>query len=116
MRRDVPAVAVDGFCPVELGLHGRWVQGDPRWTVVYKGYIYRLSGTAQRQEFLANPEKYVPANGGFDPVVSMTQRRNVPGHVNFSAAYNGRIYMFSSAATQEYFHNNPEPYADMTAK
>ncbi len=109
-RPDSPPVAVGGFCPVELSLHGRWVQGDPRWTVVHKGFIYRLSGSVQRQEFLANPEKFIPANGGFDPVVTVTQRRNVPGQVNFCAAYKGRIYMFSSAATQEYFRNNPEPY------
>jgi YHS domain-containing protein len=115
-RQDAPAVAVEGFCPVELALHGRWVQGDPRWTVVYKGTIYRLSGAAQRQEFLANPEKYVPANNGCDPVVSITQRRNIPGQVSFCAAYQGRIYMFASAATQEYFHNNPEPYVEGATK
>ena len=94
---------VDGFCPVELSLHGRWVQGDPRWTVVYKGFIYRFSGNAQRQEFLANPEKFIPGNGGFDPVISFAEKRNVPGQINFCAAYKGRIYMFSSAATQEIF-------------
>ncbi|MGA2062065.1 MAG: hypothetical protein ABSG67_16390 [Thermoguttaceae bacterium] len=115
-RRDAMPLAVDGFCPVELSLHGRWVQGDPRWTVVYKGFIYRLSGSVQRQEFLANPEKFIPANGGFDPVVSVTQRRNVPGQVNFCAAYKGRIYMFSNAATQDYFRNNPEPYLIGTVK
>ncbi|MGA2799177.1 MAG: hypothetical protein ABSE63_16480 [Thermoguttaceae bacterium] len=115
-RRDTPPVAVDGFCPVELSLHGRWVQGDPRWTVVYKGFIYRLSSNVQRQEFLADPEKFIPANGGFDPVVSVTQRRNVPGQVNFCAAYKGRVYMFSSAATQEYFRNNPESYVSGTMK
>ncbi|MGD0519562.1 MAG: hypothetical protein ABSA26_18670 [Thermoguttaceae bacterium] len=109
-RRDMPPVAIEGFCPVELSLHGRWVQGDPRWTVVLRGLIYRFSGNAQRQEFLANPEKYIPANGGFDPVISVIEKRNVPGQVKFCAGYKGRIYMFSSAATQNSFHNNPEPY------
>jgi YHS domain-containing protein len=116
LRRDVPPVAVDGFCPVELSLHGRWVQGDPRWTVVYKGFIYRLSGNAQRQEFMANPEKFIPGNGGFDPVVSFAEKRNVPGQVNYCAAYKGRIYMFSSAATQENFHNNPELFVGGSMK
>jgi YHS domain-containing protein len=115
-RRDMPPLAVEGFCPVELSLHGRWVQGDPRWTVVHKGFIFRLSGNAQRQEFLANPEKYIPANGGFDPVISVIEKRNVPGQVNFCAAYKGRIYMFSSAATQNSFHNNPEPYISGSTK
>jgi YHS domain-containing protein len=109
-------VALDGFCPVDLSLHGRWTQGDQRWTVVQKGLIYRFSGDAQRLEFLSNPEKYMPVNGGFDPVVSVNENRNVPGQVNYCAAYKGRIYMFSSAATQETFQKNPEKYSSVTAK
>jgi YHS domain-containing protein len=113
---DMPPVAWSGFCPVELLCNRSWVQGDPRWTVVYKGYIYRLSGNAQRQEFLANPEKYIPANNGFDPVLWTNQKHNVPGQVNFCASYNGRIYMFSSAATQKEFYNHPEQYSGEARK
>jgi len=110
LHGDAPILALDGFCPVELSLHGRWTQGDPRWTVVHKGFIYRFSGNTQRQEFLTNPGKYIPANGGFDPVISVAEKRNVSGQVNFCAAYKGRLYMFSSATTQESFHKNPELY------
>jgi YHS domain-containing protein len=112
----LPKVALDGFCPVELCLHGRWAQGDARFSAVYKGSIYRFSGNSQRQEFLANPEQYVPFNGGFDPVVSTTEKRNVPGQLNYCAAYKGRIYMFSSATSQASFHKNPELYISATTK
>lgn len=110
LRQNAESAVLEGFCPVELSLHGRWAPGDRRWTAAYKGLIYRFSGNAERQEFLANPEKYIPANGGFDPVLSVAERRNVPGQVNFCAAYKGRIYMFSSAVTQDNFHKNPEAY------
>jgi YHS domain-containing protein len=112
----VQKVALDGFCPVELSLHGRWAPGDKQWTAAYKGFNYQFSGSMQRQEFLANPEKFIPANGGFDPVVSVAEERNVPGQVNFCATYKGRIYMFSTAATQEYFHKNPELYTGSTIR
>jgi YHS domain-containing protein len=110
-QSSTPSVAMDGFCPVALSLNGRWVPGDPRWNVNYKGHNYRFSGNAQRQEFLANPEKFVPASGGFDPVIAATERRNVPGQVTYCAAYKGRVYMFANAATQGYFQKNPELYA-----
>ena len=116
LQQAVPSVALDGFCPVELSLHGRWLQGDPRWTVVYKGFIYRLSGNAQRQEFLVNPDKFIPANGGFDPVVSIAEKRNVHGRIDYCAAYKGRIYMFNSAASQDCFKKNPEMYVGVAVK
>jgi len=87
------------------------VQGDARWTVVHKGFIYRFSGNLQRQKFLADPTKYVPANAGFDPVISVREKRESPGQISYCAAYKGRIYMFSSPANQEDFRKNPELYA-----
>jgi YHS domain-containing protein len=115
-RQDVPRVALDGFCPIELSLHGSWVKGDPRWTVVYKGFIYRFAGNAQRQMFLTNPGKYIPVNGGCDPVISILEKRNISGQVSFCAAYKGRIFMFSSAGTQESFRKNPDLYAGSAIK
>ena len=35
-----PPMALKGYCPVELCRNGRWVQGDPRWTVDSpRGYL-----------------------------------------------------------------------------
>jgi YHS domain-containing protein len=113
---DAQSAAIGGFCPVELSLHGRWVQGNSRWAAEYKGNVYHFSGNAQRQEFLADPEKYIPANGGNDLVTTIMEKRNVPGHVNYCAAYKGRIYMFSGPGTQNSFRNDPESYIGRAAK
>ena len=107
----MPRVALDGYCPVELGLHGRWVPGDLRWTVVYKGWIYRLSGAEQRRQFLAHPDRLAPANSCHDPVLSADEHRTVVGQTAYCAVYDGRLYMFSSAATQAQFNGNPQRYA-----
>ena len=106
----MPRVALSGYCPVELGRHGRWTPGDLRWTVVYKGWIYRLSGAEQRQQFLADPESFAPVNSCNDPVLSVDEHRNIAGQMAFCAVYNGRLYMFSSAATQAEFNRNPLRY------
>ena len=108
---NVPPVALGGYCPVELTQNGRWVRGDVRFTVVHNGHIYRLSGPAQRQQFLADPDALTPVNSGQDPVLAVDEHRMVPGEAAYCATYNGRLYMFSSAATQAKFNRIPQRYA-----
>ncbi|MEN6405006.1 MAG: hypothetical protein ABFC77_00890 [Thermoguttaceae bacterium] len=108
----VPPVALNGYCPVELIRNGVWKQGDLRWTVVQNGHIYRLSGADQREAFLANPAAFVPACGGNDPVLASEQNLQTPGQTSCCALYEGRLYMFSSAATQTQFNRDPKRYAE----
>ena len=103
-------MALNGYCPVELSRSGRWVLGDLRWTVVHQGWIYRLSGAEQRQQFLADPDRFAPVNSGNDVVLSADRNRVVPGQTAHCAIYNGRLYMFSSADTQAEFNRHPERY------
>jgi YHS domain-containing protein len=110
-RAAMPRVALGGYCPVELNCHGRWTQGDLRWTVVYQGWIYRLSGAEQRQQFMADPESFAPVNSCNDPVLSVDENRTVAGQAAYCAVYDGRLYMFSSAASQAQFNQNPQRYA-----
>jgi YHS domain-containing protein len=111
MRVEVPNVALNGYCPVELVRKGAWVRGDPRWTVIYQGAIFRFSGDAQRQQFTADPSAFVPAGSGSDVVLRVDEERSVPGQVAHCATYHGRLYMFSSPATQAKFNASPERYA-----
>jgi hypothetical protein len=106
----MPEIALGGFCPVDLCQNSRWTQGDVRWTVVHNGFIYRLSGAEQRKQFLANPERFAPVNSGNDPVISHDDHRSVPGKLEYCAVYNDRLYVFSSAATQARFNENPQRY------
>ena len=96
---------------MELTSNGRWVPGDRRWTAVHKGQVYRFSGPAQQQQFLANPDAFAPVNSGNDPVLAVGDNRCVPGQPAYCATYNGRLYMFSSAATKAQFIQNPQRYA-----
>ncbi len=110
-RTALPAVALGGYCPVELSEKGCWVLGDLRWTVVHRGWIYRLAGPEQRRQFLADPDRFAPVNGGNDAVLSLSQHSNVPGKTAYCAVYDNRLYMFCNAATRDEFNRNPERYA-----
>jgi YHS domain-containing protein len=110
-QRGSPPVALEGFCPVELGEKGQWVAGNAQVTAVHRGFTYRLSGAEQRRRFLANPERYVPAFSGKDPVLIVDRQRHVRGRTDYCIAYNGHLYMFSGEATLAQFQANPQRYA-----
>jgi YHS domain-containing protein len=103
--------ALEGYCPVASLASERWTAGDSRWSVVHQGRTYRMSGPEQRQAFLANPARYLPVLGGLDPVLAMRDSRQVPGRLEFSMLYEGRIYMFASQASLADFREDPKAYA-----
>jgi len=106
-----PSIAMGGYCPVELICNGRWARGDLRWTVVHNGKIYRLSGPAQRLQFMADPDAFAPAYSGNDPVLAVDEHQTTPGLPTYCATFNGRLYMFSTSANQTKFNKDPQRYA-----
>jgi YHS domain-containing protein len=78
---------------------------------VYQGRTFLFRGPTQRQRFLADPRRYVPAYSGNDPVLAVDRDRQVPGRTTYCVIYDGQLYMFSSSATLARFKENPEQYA-----
>ena len=112
VKMGTPPVALGGHCPVDLIQNGRWTQGDLRYTIVHDGRIYRLSGSDQWRQFQANRDAFTPVCSGNDPVLSTDRQRLVPGQIMYCAVYNSRLYMFSSAASQARFNEDPRRYAE----
>lgn len=121
-RAERPAAALnspmclDGYCPVTLAESEQWLAGDPRFGVQHQGRTYLMSGDAQRQRFLANPNRYAPVMGGADPVLTVDQKSSTPGRTEHCVVYDGRLYMFSSAETLARFHQNPKKYSAAAAR
>ena len=109
--RSQQPLGLDGYCAVRLAETEQWVVGDPRWAVSYQGYTYQTSGPDLQRRFLANPSRYAPVVSGQDPVLALDEKCSVPGQTEFCVVYDGRLYMFSSAATLARFHQNPKRYS-----
>ena len=58
-------VAIRGYDPVAYHTEGRPVEGDPAYTLEYKGATWRFASAENRDLFKADPEKYEPAYGGY---------------------------------------------------
>ncbi len=103
--------ALDGYCPVQLKENDRWVIGNRDLQVVYQGQLFHFASDIARKQFEAAPEKYAPVRSGNDVVLAIEENRTVPGNVNHSAVWHGRLYLFSNSATLSMFQADPARYA-----
>ncbi len=104
------AVALEGFCPVSLVKNEQWAQGQAEWSVNHLGRTYHCAGPVERECFLVNPDRYVPALGGCDPVVLLETARRVPGQLDYCVTYDGKLYMFCNAANLAKFRQDARRY------
>src|SRR5260370_24122993 len=58
-------VAIKGYDPVSYFTTGRPAQGSPQFATTYKGAVYRFASAANRDRFIATPEKFLPQYGGY---------------------------------------------------
>lgn len=62
---DDSAIALGGYSPVSYFESGRPERGDTKYTAEHNGAKYYFTSEEQRQRFLADPDKYEPALGGW---------------------------------------------------
>ena len=103
---------LDGFCPVALRDKEAWVAGRADLEANFGGQKYQFSSAAARQKFLANPQEYVPVRRGNDVVLAIEENRTVPGSIQHSAVWQGRLYLFSSTASLAAFRGDPARYVE----
>lgn len=58
-------VALEGYCPVAYFAVNKPIKGKPQFALEYKDVIYYFVNADAAAEFRKNPEKYVPAYGGW---------------------------------------------------
>ncbi len=107
-----PPLGFQGYCPVTMKGKWEWKKGDVRWGAVHRGRTYLFVGAAQRDAFLATPDKYSPALSGIDPVLAIDQNKIESGFRKFAVEYRDQFYMFSSEETLRQFWTNADKYAN----
>ena len=58
-------LAVDGYDPVAYFEAGSPIAGSPEFTATHGGATYRFANAANRERFIADPSRYLPAYGGY---------------------------------------------------
>lgn len=58
-------IAIHGYDPVAYFTEGRPVQGDPQYSVKWKGAVWQFSSAANMQAFEMDPRRFAPRYGGY---------------------------------------------------
>ena len=111
-----PPLALDGYCPVSLCDHERWVKGNPRFGVIHLGRTYLFAGPEEAKRFYNDPERYAPVQSGNDIVLWVNQGRAIPGDRKHGGWYpkeqggEKRMYLFADEASYQKFDEDPDRY------
>ena len=115
MMVEVP-LALEGFCPVTLCTEERWVSGNPAYSTMYQGHIFRFSSMEALVTFARNPMNYIPVAMGEDIVLMADRNKRVNGNRKFGACFQGRVFLFSSQETFNAFEARPDYYTEIALK
>lgn len=86
-------VALSGFDPVAYFDAGQARLGRPEITSRYRGVAYRFESEQNRRKFADNPEKFVPAYGGWCATAMAEGRKVEVDPENFKVT-DGRLFLF----------------------
>jgi YHS domain-containing protein/thioredoxin-related protein len=112
----VPAFALDGYCPVQLAEHQRWIPGDKAHGAVYLGHTYLFAGPEEKKRFTLEPDKFSPVAAGCDCILLLERSQQVPGKREHGVFFGGRVYLFSSEETLARFSQDPRRYVAAIAQ
>jgi len=95
-----------GFCPVALTEDRKGVEGDPKYTVVFRRLAFFCSSAEAKAKFAKSPHKYLPEYGGFDPV-HLAEEKFIVGNGKYLTVVDGKVYMFINEENKKKFDENP---------
>jgi len=91
-----------GNDPVAYHTVGKPVQGDPGIKATHDGLTYRFASESNRKVFLADPERYVPAFGGYCASGAHYALKARIGAETFKIV-DGRLYLFGSPRSRRHW-------------
>jgi hypothetical protein len=88
-------VGLKGYDPVAYFTSGEPIEGDPTITAVHDGTLYAFASTDNRDAFIVDPERYLPAYGGFC-AMAMSFGKKVDIDPNAWKIVDGTLYVQAS--------------------
>jgi YHS domain-containing protein len=86
-------LAIEGYCPVTYFTDDKAVPGNPSLTATHNGVDYRFASQSAKQAFESNPQRYVPAYGGWCAFGMAVQDKFPVDPTNFKIV-DGRLMLF----------------------
>ncbi len=87
-------LAIQGYDPVAYFTQNKALKGQPAITHTHAGVTYRFANEAHRKLFIATPEKYEPAYGGWCAYAMGANGEKVEIDPETFEIKNGHLYLF----------------------
>lgn len=100
-------LAIFGFDPIAFFLDRQAREGLAAYEFKYAGVVWRFRNEGNRSAFEAEPKRYMPRFGGYDPLAAA---RGVPaaGFPSIFALYRSRLFLFANEDNRKAFLASPE--------
>ncbi|WP_148217965.1 YHS domain-containing (seleno)protein [Opitutus terrae] len=95
-------IALQGYDPVGFFTDAKAVKGNFALSETYDGYTYLFASEAHQNQFKSNPEKYLPAFGGFC-AFGVSKRKFVPVDIDTWEIVDGRLILQFSQDVKKKF-------------
>jgi len=88
----------------------KWKRGDAQYRERRGEQIFLFVGSAEKERFLENPSRYMPAFNGNDIVVAKKDGQMKRGKRAHGLTFGNRIFLFSSEESLQTFWKNPKEF------
>lgn len=85
---------VDGYDPVAYFVDGKAIEGSSKFTHSHAGAIFRFASQAHKDLFIKDPERYLPAYGGWCAYAMGAKNEKVEVDPETFKIKNGKLYLF----------------------
>ena len=106
-------LALEGYCPVCIIAMKKWVRGKSEHQTTYDGKTYYFPSEKQKEMFVADPAKFVPALGGDCTVCLAKMGKRVAGNIRNAAFHEHRLFLFPSGDQRKEFLAHPKKYTNV---
>ena len=86
------SLAVGGYDPVAYFTEGRPVEGSREYEVEWNGATWSFASAANREAFLADPERYAQQYGGYC-AWAVAENKLAPGNPEYWKIVDGKLYL-----------------------
>ena len=98
-------IALDGY-DVTSYFKDDLVKGSPGYSATYKEVTWYFVSDANKEEFLSNPEQYIPQYGGYCAKAVSTGFA-APANPSVFTVYQDKLYIFTDEEVKSAFLNEP---------
>jgi hypothetical protein len=89
-------IAIHGYDVLSY-FHGTPEKGNPSFQVIHKDIAFLFSNLANATEFKRNPEKYIPAYGGWCATAMGMMNKKLDVNPDSYVIQNDKLYLFSTS-------------------